>query len=196
MSNNILFYDTETSGKADFRAEPDAPHQPRLLQLAAILTTPENELVEQFSCYIKPDGWKIDPEAEAIHGITLEFANQYGIPVAEALRKFEQMAETCKGKVCHNSDFDSRIMIGEQIRNGIVPNGEPKPHFCTMKAMTNICRLPNMGRGGFKWPKLAEAYKFCTGKELQGAHEALADVQGCREIYFWMKNRARAKQAA
>lgn len=194
--NNILFYDTETTGKADFRAAPDAPQQPRLVQLAAILTTPENELVEEFCCVIKPDGWKIDPEAEALHGITLEYANEYGIPVAEALRRFEQLAETCKGKVCHNSDFDSRIMMGEQIRGGIVPNGAPKPHFCTMKAMTKICQIPNVGRGGFKWPKLAEAYQFCTGKELKDGHDAMIDAQACRAIYFWMKFRGQSKQTA
>lgn len=37
----ILFYDTETTGKADFRAAPDAAHQPRLVQLAAILANPD-----------------------------------------------------------------------------------------------------------------------------------------------------------
>ncbi len=194
--NNILFYDTETTGKADFRAAPDAPHQPRLLQLAAIVTTPENELVTEFCCVIKPDGWTIEPEAEAIHGITLEYANEYGIPIADALGQFQRLEDMCKGKVCHNSDFDSRIMIGEQIRGGMVPNGAPKLHFCTMKAMTNICQFKNIGRGGFKWPKLQEAYKFCTGKELQGGHDAMIDAQACREIYFWMKNRSKAKQAA
>lgn len=190
--NNILFYDTETTGKADFRAAPDAPHQPRLLQLAAIMTTPDNKMVGQFYCIIKPDGWTIDPEAEAIHGISLEFATANGIPLNAAMSMFEMFATVCKGKVCHNSDFDSRIMIGESIRLGI-DGVQPKPHFCTMKAMTNICQLPNTNRGGFKWPKLAEAYQFATGKTLEGAHDALADVQACRDIYFWMKQRSQSK---
>lgn len=192
--NNILFYDTETTGKADFKAPPDAPHQPRLVQLAAIMTTPDNEMVGQFCCVIKPDGWKIEPDAEALHGISLDYANANGIPLNAAFSMFEIFATLCKGKVCHNSDFDSRIMMGEGIRLGIAEI-EPKPHFCTMKAMTNICQIPNVNRGGFKWPKLEEAYKFCTGNELVGAHDALADVQACREIYFWMKNRAKDKQA-
>ena len=33
----ILFFDTETTGKADFKSSPDAAHQPRLVQFAALL---------------------------------------------------------------------------------------------------------------------------------------------------------------
>jgi len=32
----ILFYDTETTGLPDFKAPSDAPHQPRIIQLAVI----------------------------------------------------------------------------------------------------------------------------------------------------------------
>ena len=66
------FFDSETNGKADFKAPPEAPHQPRLVQLAAILTTDDCEEVSTINLLVRPDGWTIGPEAEAVHGISTE----------------------------------------------------------------------------------------------------------------------------
>jgi len=159
---NILFYDTETSGQLDFKAPPDAPHQPRLLQLGLIMTDTTGNEIAIFKTLIRPDGWQIQPGAQAVHGITQEQAERDGIPLMVALNTFWALAATCQGKVCHNSDFDSKIMLGEQLRSKAPPSLSEIPHFCTMKATTNVCRLP--GPYGYKWPKLGEAYKHCTGK--------------------------------
>lgn len=194
--HNILFYDTETTDKADFKAPPDAPHQPHLVQLAAILTTPENEMVGQFCCIIKPEGWTIQPGAQEQHGISQDFAECHGIPLVKALAMFAEFEYLCCGKVCHNTDFDSRILTGAKLRKGIAEPQPVKPHFCTMKATTKICKIPGGYGGEFKWPKLREAYKFATGKELEGAHHAMNDTEACRAIYFWMKNRSKATQTA
>jgi len=40
------------------------------------------------------------------------------------------------------------------------------------------------GRTNFKNPNLGEAYKFFTGKDLEGAHNAMVDVKACIEVYF------------
>lgn len=196
--NGILFYDTETTGKLDFKKAPDAPGQPRLVQLAAIMTDPEGNEIAKLKTIIKPDGWTIDPEAQKIHGISAEYAEQWGIPLITALMMFNALAARCKGYVCHNSDFDSQILAGEKIRaatNARMEAMPPElPHFCTMKAMTPICRIP--GPYGNKWPKLQEAFKFCFQREFDGAHDALNDVIACKDIYFWMKNRQKAKAAA
>lgn len=184
---NILFYDTETSDQADFKAPPDAPHQPRLLQLGAIMTDLEGNEIAVIKTLIKPDGWTIQPGAQAVHGIIQEQAEAHGIPLVAALAMFNSLVEISVGAVCHNSDFDSLIMRGEYLRT--VQKPFDKQHACTMKLTTPICQLPG-GRGGqFKWPKLGEAYKHCTGQELSGAHDALVDVRACKDIYFWLKNR-------
>lgn len=184
---NILFYDTETTGKCDFKAPPDAPHQPRLVQLAAIMSDPEGNEIATLKTIIRPDGWTIQPEAQAVHGISVEFAETHGIPLIAAMMMFSAMTSRCQGYVCHNIDFDSRIMAGEKIRTAVPYPVPERPHFCTMKAMTPICKLP--GPYGFKWPSLKEAYRFCFEKDFEGAHDAMVDVRACKEVYFWMKQR-------
>ena len=37
---------------------------------------------------------------------------------------------------------------------------------------------------GFKWPKLTEAFRHFIGKDMEGAHDALADVRGCAAVFF------------
>lgn len=191
MKDNILFYDTETTGKCDFKAKPDAPGQPRLVQLAFIMTDAQGYEAAHFSCLIKPEGWTIDPDAEKLHGITLEMCERMGIPLRDALRFFRNYASLCKGLVCFNSDFDSRIMAGEFLRSGIADLKAEEascsypPHFCLMKHMTPICKLP--GPYGHKWPKLQEAYRHCFGIDFDGAHNALEDVRATKQVYFWAK---------
>ena len=43
---------------------------------------------------------------------------------------------------------------------------------------------PYNKRWGWKMPKLIEAYKHFTGREMEGAHSALCDAKGCMEVYF------------
>jgi DNA polymerase III subunit epsilon len=44
------------------------------------------------------------------------------------------------------------------------------------------------GRNHSKSANLGEAYKYFTGKELAGAHDALVDVQACMAVYFAIKD--------
>jgi DNA polymerase-3 subunit epsilon len=46
------------------------------------------------------------------------------------------------------------------------------------------------GLNKFKTASLGEAYRNFTGKELEGAHSARADVNGCMEVYFAIKGEA------
>ena len=61
---------------------------------------------------------------------------------------------------------------------------------CTAKLATPICQIPptaKMVKAGFNKFKTAnpsEAYKHFTGRELENAHSAMADVMACRDVYF------------
>jgi DNA polymerase-3 subunit epsilon len=178
----ILFFDSETTGKADFRADADAPHQPRLVQLAAILADDNGIELASLSVIIKPVGYEIPPESTAIHGISHDLATRAGVGEITATHMFDQLLIQSTVAAAHNFDFDKLILSrGSQIRAKRLAQS----NYCTMHAMTPICRLP--GRyGDYKWPKLQEAYRFAFGKEFDGAHNALADVRACKEIYFWL----------
>lgn len=183
----ILFFDTETTGKADFRSPPEAEHQPRLVQLAALLTDDVGKEVASINLIIGPKQFEIPEEAAAIHGITTDIARARGIPLAHALAVFGSLARVCNTYCCHNTDFDLFVMKGECSRMVVnLPNN--KGIFCTMKAMTPICNLPG-GRMGPKWPRLQEAYLHAFQKQFEDAHDALADVRACKDIYFWIKSR-------
>lgn len=179
---NTLIFDCETSGKADFRSPPEAKHQPRIVQLAAILIDAAGEELAQLNVIIRPDGFTIPEEAAAIHGITTEKALACGISEIAATHVFDQMLAIAKVAVAHNLDFDRHMLSrGSAIRaTELRVRG-----FCTMRAMTPVCKLPG-NYGDFKWPKLQEAHKHAFGTEFDGAHDALADVRACARVYRWL----------
>lgn len=176
-----LFFDCETTGKCDFKRPPGDPRQPRLVQLAAVLTEGQEELAS-LSCVVCPTGFTIPEEASGIHGITTEKALASGLALGAVLDLFHQMMQKADGFVAHNIDFDRLIMTREL---GHWPS--EKPAFCTMKATTALCNLP--GPYGPKWPKLSEAYQHFFREPLANAHDALADVRACMRVYNWLHAR-------
>lgn len=193
---NHLILDTETTSKADMRADPSAPHQPHIVQLAAILMDDAAKEIMSMNVIIKPEGgWTIPDEAAAIHGITTKFATEVGVPIATALKMLSAMKESAWTYVAHNVSFDKFLIICEVKRITLWrPESMPdKKWFCTMEAMTPICNLP--GPFGPKWPKLIEAYKHAFGEGFDGAHDALTDVRAAARLFFWLREQ-KAKAAA
>lgn len=190
MRDLIMVYDTETSGLWDFKAAWNANHQPNLVQLGLKVYTPERKVV--FEAGINVDttlfpSWNgIHPEAEKVHGITESLLKAYGDTPEYAADVFLKWASQSKLFIAHNEPFDYKIMQCFLSRVGYNPdfyNGGQK--YCTMMSSTNICKIPNPKGYGNKWPKLDEAYPFFfNGKKFDNAHNALADVNPCAEI-FW-----------
>ena len=176
-----LIFDTETSGKADFKSPPEAPHQPRLVQLAALLLGSDLETVAEFNVIIKPDGFVISPEVAAIHGIKHEYAEKHGIPERQALEIFKTFAEMSATLVAHNIRFDG-IVLGRANHIHGLSYKVPQP-YCTMNAATNVCKLPGGFGGNYKWPTLQEAHQILLGESFDGAHDAMADVKACARVY-------------
>lgn len=183
-----LVFDTETTGKCNFKNPPDHPDQPFICQLGAILYDDKEQIRGELNVIIKPTPlWRMEQGAADIHGITTSVGERYGIPIGAALYTFAKMAECAIKGVCHNSQFDRLMLNAEYGRHEKFKplNRLPKlTDICTMKYMTNVCQLP--GRYGYKWPTLQEAHKHCFGHEFDGAHDAMADVRACARIYFWM----------
>lgn len=187
----ILAFDTETTGKADFSAPESANHQPHIVQLGAILFDDSWNVRAELNLIIKPDGWTVPDEASAIHGITTAIANACGVPLSTAMSCFQGLFKVAKVCVAHNIDFDSLVVSANFMRlTQCVGIGSDirERGFCTMHAMTPICKLP--GRyGDYKWPKLQEAYQHAFGETFGGAHDAMADVRACGRLYRWIQER-------
>jgi DNA polymerase III subunit epsilon len=178
-----LVFDTETTGKADFRAPIQAQHQPHIVQLGAMLVDDSGRVFAELNLIVRPPkGITIPKEASAIHGITDEIASECGVPCTAALWTFQQIVKLADVIVAHNLEFDSLVCEAALARAEMVSALRDKERFCTMHAMTDVCRLP--GPYGYKWPKLEEAYRHLFNEWNVKAHDAMEDVRACARIYL------------
>ncbi|MDE2239051.1 MAG: 3'-5' exonuclease [Rhodospirillales bacterium] len=195
----ILIYDTETTSLVDFKSPSDAPHQPHIVQFAAILVDPVTRIERaSIDLIVKPDGWTIPDDVAAIRGITNEIAMACGVPELTVANLFLALRAKATREVAHNSGFDRRIMRIAMLRHGMtreeVEASEAGQNFCTMKAAQPIVNLPPTDRmlaAGFKGPKqpkLAECISHFFNEELTGAHNALVDVRACARLYFHLQD--------
>jgi DNA polymerase III subunit epsilon len=177
----ILFFDTETTGLPIW-GEPSTDHrQPHLVQIGAELVDAETrEVLKSMDVIIKPAGWEIPEEMTAIHGITKEAALENGISEWDAVEELLEMKKEADLRVAHNVNFDDRI-----IRIAITRElGYDKADEWKEGEKFDTCNKSRKAVGLKKAPKLEESYEFFTGKKLEGAHSAAADVAACREVYF------------
>lgn len=188
-----LIFDTETTGLPDWKQPSDSPQQPHLVQLAAMLVDLHTgETIQSLDCIIKPEGWEIPEETSEIHGITNEVALRVGIPEKLAVETLLAMWNGCR-RVAHNRTFDQRIIriaCKRYFDEAQQAAWAEKDTFdCTMLMAKPIMKLPSAdGSARIKQPKLEEAYKYFTGKDLENAHTALADTQACFEVYMALIN--------
>ncbi len=180
-----LTFDTETSGKCQFKLPPNHPTQPRIVQLGALLKDSENHVVAEINLLVKPVGFTIPDEAAAIHGITTEKALRYGLKIETVIKLFIQLVKMSDLIVAHNIAYDDLLVKGELMRAGYLDDlalFSSKPSYCTMQKTTDICKLPGKF-GSYKWPQLQEAYKHFFGAAFEGSHDAMADVKACDRVY-------------
>lgn len=198
MQNLALFYDTETTGLPLFKDPSEHPGQPHIVQLAAALVDLDSrETVASLDLIVRPDGWIIPDEVTEVHGITTEYAMAVGVPETLALSLFLEMWAGRK-RIAHNESFDARIIRIAQHRAGELEHDLERwkagTAECTARLATPILKLPPTAkmvaanRHHYKTANLSEAVLFFTGKPLENAHSALADVRGCMDVYFGIQD--------
>lgn len=196
--NTALFFDTETTGLPDFKAPSDSPQQPYVTQIAAELCVEETgEVLSSINFLIKPEGWTVPEDVAALTGITTEKCEKYGFPIAAILPLFMNMWKQSTVRVAHNESFDMRIIRIAMMRDEAFKHHadawKAGSRFCTCDASKMIVNLPpspKMVQAGMntpKAPKLTEAYLHFFGEELDGAHNAMVDVHGCKRVYYALR---------
>jgi len=210
--NPVLVYDTETTGLPLFSEPSEHPDQPHIVQLAAMLVDLDTEQeIASMNVIVRPNGWTIPDEVAQVHGITQDHAMAVGIPEELALYMFMELWMG-RLRIAHNESFDARI-----IRIALKRHHDPREESlamppsdvwkasaaeCTARMSTPILNLPPTekmiaaGRRHAKTPNLGEAYQHFSGKPLQNAHNAMADVQACKFIYLAMRKAAKIAEAA
>jgi DNA polymerase III epsilon subunit-like protein len=178
--------DTEGTGLFDYKQPADAEGQPRLASLTMIYVSPALEIERIYSKYIRPDGWKMTEGATKVNGLTDEFLNEHGIPVTEALNEYQSAIDNGRIFAAHNAQHDAKQLRAELRRAGMDDRFEHTLQLCTMRAMTDICKIPPKGnRGGYKWPALSECLLFIGETDL-GDHTAENDAMGCYKVLRYL----------
>jgi len=180
-----LIFDTETTGMVLWKKPPEDPGQPHLIQLGMLLLdTVKWSPMARYSGLVQlPDGASIEPEAYKAHGISEHDCKEFGVAPIVACSLFNQMCMRADVIVAHNMSFDQTVMLASLHRIGGKPERmSDKRLICTKEASTDVLKLPGK-YGDYKWPTLAEAYHFYTGRELLGAHDALIDTEACLDVF-------------
>lgn len=191
----ILFFDTETTGFFQDRLPVDDPSQPYIVQLAAQLCAEDGEIIAGFSLIIDPGIGEISIPAKAaeVHGITNEKAVQFGVSAECALSLFTHLYQRADIVCAHNIKFDKGVIEAAIARHYGRVMPLRKTLFCTMEAASPVVNLPPTERmlaAGMtkpKPPKLEECIRHFFGEDLDGAHDAMVDVEACRRVYFHLK---------
>ena len=182
-----LIFDTETTGLPKSWAAPitDTNNWPRCIQIAWQLHDEMGNLVEHQDYLINPEGFNIPYDAERIHGISTELAQQQGIQLKEMLEKFNIALSKAKYIVGQNVGFDINIMGCEFHRMGINSPMSQMPILDTCTEVTaSLLKLPG-GRGGrFKLPTLTELHQYLFNQPFAEAHNATADVEATTRCFF------------
>ena len=188
----VLIFDTETSGKPDFKLPADDPSQPHICEVGALLMTGPDEVVGRISTLIKPEGWEIDAETEAIHGISTAMCRKEGQPASNVIGVLARMIDEADIVAGFNVDFDLKMVRGALRRLGMDDRYDvvKDKKFDVMRACKPLCKIPATNRmrkynfRGYKLPRLEEACEMLLGRQMQGAHRAMADAAVTAELYW------------
>jgi DNA polymerase-3 subunit alpha len=182
-----LIFDTETTGLPKKWAAPisDTDNWPRCIQIAWQLHDEMGNLIEHQNYLIRPEGFNIPYDAERIHGISTELAQEQGISLQEVLDKFNIALSKTKYIVGQNVGFDVNIMGCEFYRLGVASPMSQMPVLDTCTEVTaSLLKLPG-GRGGkFKLPTLTELHQYLFNQPFAEAHNATADVEATTRCFL------------
>lgn len=180
----LLILDTEGSGLFDYKRSADAEGQPRLAQLAMILTDDEGGIETEQNFFIRPSGWSMSPGATAVNGLTDEFLIEHGVPVESALAAFSALILQGRHVVAFNAQHDLKGVRAE-LRRATMPDlFEETRNICVMRKANGVI-LKDGGKKG--WPSLQRC-RDVLGLSAEGAHGAVKDARDALEVWRYLKS--------
>ncbi|WP_400076357.1 DNA polymerase III subunit alpha [Winogradskyella sp. R77965] len=182
-----LIFDTETTGLPKRWDAPitDTDNWPRCIQIAWQLHDAMGNCIEHQDYLVKPDGFNIPYDAEKIHGISTELAQEQGVSLSEVLEKFNTALSKTKFVVGQNVKFDLNIMGAEFVRKDVTNPLQELPVLDTCTEHTaSLCQIPGGRYGKFKLPTLTELHQFLFNTPFAEAHNATADVEATTRCFF------------
>jgi len=165
-----IFLDTETTG-----LYPAQGH--RIIEIAAVEMINRRPTNNHYHVYLNPQR-EIDPAAQEVHGITLEFLQDKPLfeSVTQDLIAFVNDAEV----IIHNAPFDVGFLNSELGRIGLQP-------FETMCGkITDTLKMAKDSRPGQRNNLNALCNHFGIDNSKRTLHGALLDAELLAEVYMAM----------
>lgn len=162
LKKDLIFFDLEATGLSVVRD--------RIVQIGMVKYSPGKEEPEQYESLVNPEMVLISPEAYEVHGISAQdVANKPTFAqLADEVLEFIGDGDLAG----YNSDrFDVPLLMEEFTRVG-------------KKLDMSVRRTIDVQRIFYKMePRtLAAAYRFYCQKEMENAHDAIADVKATAEV--------------
>ena len=168
-SGRVVVFDTETTG---------GMRHDEICQIAAV------EYIggvrsRTFSVYVCPT-CEMNPWAEAVHGLSLDFLSERGLAPDEAMRQFFEFLGNDVMLVAHNNRFDMRMLRQEcnKFELCFAPEGL---ETCDTLA---LARQMRPGLVSYSLANLIKALDI----DGTNSHDALDDTLACAGLFFKLLN--------
>lgn len=186
-----VVFDTENNGLFEYKdpvtkvsIPADAPGQPRLASICAIIADQHGNEISRSIRYIKPEGWSMrDLEhktkegkqtASEVNGLTDEFLSENGVPVRQVLDEWHGYIDQGLVVAAYNAQHDNKQMRAELRRAGMDDRFEETKNTCLMRSLKPY-KEQGLKVAGWGMVKLSVACEF-FGIPLIDAHDAEADT--------------------
>ena len=173
-SGRVVVFDTETTGCTAYD---------EICQIAAAEYV-HGALSRTFTRYICPT-CEMNPFAEMVHGLSLDFLHEHGLEPEEAMRQFFEFVGEDVLLVAHNATFDMRMVRQECRKFGLAfaPRGV---ETCDTLALSRRLR-PDL-------PSHKLSY-LIGALDIDGvnSHDALDDALACAGVFFTFLKQTVAK---
>ncbi len=180
-----LFFDVETTGlpRSWKRPVSDTFNWPRMVQIGWVAYNEQQELTDEQSYIIKPEGYEIPYESERVHRISTERALEEGADLKEVLQKFSKAINAADYILAHNMNLDEKVVGAEFIRKSVNHHLFNSERYCLMQEGTWFCKIPGKD-GRYKWPTMQELHFKLFLKKFENSYDALADAKACAKCFF------------
>lgn len=168
-SGRVVVFDTETTGCLRYD---------EICQIAAVEYI-GGVRARTFSVYVCPT-CEMNPWAEAVHGLSLDFLSEHGLAPEEAMRQFFEFLGNDVMLVAHNNRFDMRMLRQEcnKFELCFAPEGL---ETCDTLA---LARQMRPGLASYSLANLIEALSI----DGTNSHDALDDTLACAGLFFKLLN--------
>ena len=176
-AGRVVVFDTETTGCTRFD---------EICQIAAAEYVC-GELSRTLALYVCPT-CEMNPWAEAVHGLSMDFLSEHGLEPEEAMRQFFEFVGEDVLLVAHNATFDMR-MVRQECRKFGLTFAPQNMETCDTLVLSRRLR-PDL-------PSHKLSY-LIGALDIDGvnSHDALDDALACAGVFFTFLKETVAKQDA